>query len=84
MTQEDFDDKLFEWYAHHIPVIEEYPYAGIRFLKDPDILVPPGKEHGEIGNIYFLSYYIFYFLYISFLCVCQSTNLKHCYIHMWD
>jgi hypothetical protein len=52
-TQEAFDDKFFDWWARQIPVIEDYPYAGISFLRDPDMLVPPGEECGEIGNIFF-------------------------------
>jgi hypothetical protein len=49
-VQEAFDDKFFDWWAHQIPVIEDYPYAGISFLRDPDMPMPPGEEHREIGK----------------------------------
>jgi len=51
-TQEAFDNKFFDWWAHQILAIEDYPYAGISFLRDPDMLVPPSEERNEIGNIY--------------------------------
>jgi hypothetical protein len=31
-------------------MIEEYPYGGIDFSRDPKILVPPGEERGEMGK----------------------------------
>jgi hypothetical protein len=31
-------------------MIEDYPYAGIDFSRDPEILVPPGEERGEMGK----------------------------------
>jgi hypothetical protein len=35
------------------PVIKDYPYVRINFTRDPDMLVPPDEEWGEIGNILF-------------------------------
>ena len=66
-TQEAFDDKFFDRWARQIPVIEDYPYAGISFLRDPDMPMPPGEERGEIGNTFlkfieFLNFYILFFL----------------------
>jgi hypothetical protein len=40
-----------------IPVIEDYPYAGIDFSRDPEIPVPPGEERGEMGK--FASFFFF-------------------------
>jgi hypothetical protein len=31
-------------------MIEDYPYAGISFLRDPDIPMPPSEERREIGK----------------------------------
>jgi hypothetical protein len=53
-VQEAFDDKFFDWWAHKILAIEDYPYAWISFLRDPDMPMPPGEEHGEIGTHYFI------------------------------
>jgi hypothetical protein len=49
-VQDAFDDKYFDSWAHQIPVIEDYPYAGINFLRDLDMPMPPGEERGEIGK----------------------------------
>jgi hypothetical protein len=70
-TQEAFDDKFFDWWARQIPVIEDYPYAGISFLRDPDMPVPPGEERGEIGNIFFEVIKFLIFIYILFMCVSE-------------
>jgi hypothetical protein len=32
-TIEAFDDKFFDWWAREILVIEDYPYAGIKFFQ---------------------------------------------------
>jgi hypothetical protein len=52
-TIEAFDDTFFDWWAWQILVIEDYPYAGINFSRDPDMLVPRRKERGEIGTCVF-------------------------------
>jgi hypothetical protein len=49
-TNESFDDDFFAWLSRQIPVIEDYPYAGIDFSRDPEIPVPPGEVRGEMGK----------------------------------
>jgi hypothetical protein len=49
-VHEAFDDKFFDWWAHQILIIEDYPYARISFLRMPKMPMPPGEEHGEIGK----------------------------------
>ena len=49
-TVEAFDDDFFAWLSQQIPAIEDYPYAGIDFSRDPEIPVSPGKERGEMGK----------------------------------
>jgi hypothetical protein len=36
-----------------ILAIEDYPYVGINFSRDPDMPVPPGAERGEMGTFSF-------------------------------
>jgi hypothetical protein len=36
-TNESFDDDFFSWLSRQISVIEDYPYAGIDFSRDPEI-----------------------------------------------
>jgi hypothetical protein len=45
-TIEAFDDTFFDWWARQIPMIEDYPYIGINFSRDPDMPIPPGEEQG--------------------------------------
>lgn len=47
-TTEVFNDDFFAWLSRQIPAIEDYPYAGIDFSRDPAIPVPPGEERGEM------------------------------------
>ena len=49
-TVEAFNDDFFSWLSRQIPAIEDYPYAGIDFSRDPAIPVPPGEERGEMGK----------------------------------
>jgi hypothetical protein len=36
---EAFDDRFFDWWSCQIPTIEDYPYAGIEFSRDPNMVV---------------------------------------------
>jgi hypothetical protein len=48
-------------------VIENYPYVGIEFSRDPEIPVPPGEERGEMGKsppLYLLLLFFFFFLHM--------------------
>ena len=49
-TNEFFDDNFCARLSQKIPVIEDYPYAGIEFLRDPEIPIPLGEEQGEMGK----------------------------------
>jgi hypothetical protein len=39
-----YDDDFFAWWECQVPFIEDYPYTGIDFLGDPDVIIPPGDE----------------------------------------
>ena len=43
---------FFPWWRRQIVAIDDYPYAGIDFLGDPDMPLPPGLAYGDIGNEY--------------------------------
>jgi hypothetical protein len=72
-TNESFDDYFFTWLSQKILVIEDYPYTGIDFLRDPKIPIPPGEERGEMAkfaSLFFLFFFcetfvifMFFFLY---------------------
>ena len=58
-TVEAFDDDFFAWLSRQIPAIENYPYAGINFSRDPTIPVPPGEERGEMGKSPPVQFFLF-------------------------
>jgi hypothetical protein len=47
-----FSDDFFDWWARQIPTIEDYPYVGIDFSQDPDMVIPPDAMLGEIGKLF--------------------------------
>jgi hypothetical protein len=47
-------------------MIEDYPYAGIDFSRDPEMPVPPGEALGEIGKSPLLLFF-FLFAYVIFM-----------------
>jgi hypothetical protein len=49
-VQEAFDNKFINSWAHQIPLIQDYPYVGISFLRDPDMSMPLGEERRDIGK----------------------------------
>jgi hypothetical protein len=62
--------------VRHIPVIEDYPYARVNFLRDPDMPMPPGEERGEIDKHIFLIYLIFIFFNIILFMLMSKYKLK--------
>jgi hypothetical protein len=69
-TVEAFNDDFFAWLSRQIPAIEDYPYAGIDFSRDPSMPVPPGEERGEIGKsppVLFFFFFFFLFAYVIFM-----------------
>jgi hypothetical protein len=40
-----FDDDFFSWWDQQIIAIDDYPYAGLDFRGDPDLVLPP-TQHG--------------------------------------
>ena len=56
---------FFPWWRRQIVAIDDYPYVGIEFRRDPDIPLPPGAAYGDIGKesqTHFLSFELFNFL----------------------
>ena len=75
-TIEAFDDNFFDWWALHIPVIEDYPYTRINFSRDMNMPVPPGEEGGEIVCVFLklFNFFIFIFIYIIVMCIRVYKN----------
>ena len=43
-------DTFFEWFNHQQMVYAEYPYAGMDFRGDLDLVLPAGEQWGVIGK----------------------------------
>ena len=41
---------FFPWWQRQIVAIDDYPYVGIDFHEDPDMLLPLGATYGDIGK----------------------------------
>lgn len=54
--QISFSDTFFEWFDHQEMVYAKFPYAGMDFRGDPDLVLLAGKQWGVMGKY---SYHIF-------------------------
>ena len=48
-----FDAAFFHWWTEQIPRIKDYPYAGIDYREDYDLVLPPDTRWGPEGNNFF-------------------------------
>ena len=49
-SQVSFSDTFFEWFNRQEMVFSEYPYAGMDFRGDPDLVSLAGEQWGAIGK----------------------------------
>jgi len=45
-----FSETFFEWFDHQEMVYVRFPYAGMDFRGDPDLVLPAGEQWGVMGN----------------------------------
>ena len=62
--QSVYDDDFYFWWERQLPALEQFPYAGMDFRGDSDLVLPPRGAWGELGN-FFLIFNIFKF-FINF------------------
>ena len=48
--QVSFSDAFIEWFNHQQMVYAEYPYAGMDFQDDPDLVLLASEQWGVIGK----------------------------------
>ena len=48
--QSVYDDDFYFWWEWQLPTLEQFPYAGMDFRGDPDLILPLGGAWGELGN----------------------------------
>ena len=52
--QSVYDDDFYIWWERQLPALEQFPYAGMDFRGDPDLVLPPGGAWGELGKQFLL------------------------------
>ena len=50
-SQVSFSDTFFEWFNRQEIFFSEYPYAGMDFWGDPDLVLPAGEQWGVMGKM---------------------------------
>ena len=45
-----YDDDFYIWWEWQLPAVEQFPYAGMDFWGDPDLVLPLGGAWGELGK----------------------------------
>ena len=48
--QSVYDDDFYIWWERQLPALEQFPYVGMDFRGDLDLVLPPGGAWGEVGN----------------------------------
>ena len=60
-----FTDSYFHWLEDQVFAIQDFPYAGVDFRGDPDMVLPQGEQWDDRGTLFFTifsNYIIFLFL----------------------
>ena len=45
-----YDDDFQAWWSQQVPAFEQFPYAGLDFRGDTELMLPPGEAWGDIGT----------------------------------
>ena len=59
-----WDDEFFQWWEEQAIAVEDYPYVGMDFRGDPNLVLPPGVAWGAIGEISIFYFWLYDFLWI--------------------
>ena len=83
-SQISFSDTFFGWFDRQEMVFSEYPYAGMDFRGDPDLVLLAGEQWGAIGK-FFDHIPIYRFSFIMSLCFILSRLIKlMCSCRCWS
>jgi hypothetical protein len=56
-----YNEEFFFWWRRELIALDDYPYAGMDFIGDMHMPLPPGSTYGYIGMKKFFN--------ISFFCI---------------
>jgi hypothetical protein len=77
-----YDDIFFDWLQTQMLMVDDYAYAGLDFLGDPDLALPEDAQWGDLGKKY--THFFFSNVFVNFyhiqmffvLYVYPKTNTK--------
>ena len=49
-VQSVYDNDFYFWWERQLLALEQFPYARMDFRGDPDLVLPPRRAWGELGN----------------------------------
>ena len=49
-----YNDIFFDWLRPQMLMVDDYAYASLDFLVDPDLVLSEGSQWGNIGKKYIL------------------------------
>ena len=52
-VQSVYDDDFYFWWEQQLPALEQFPYAGMDFHGDADLIFHLEGAWGELGSFYF-------------------------------
>ena len=52
-VQSVYDDDFYLWWGRQLPALEQFPYAGLDFRGNNDLVLPPGGVWGALGILVF-------------------------------
>ena len=55
--QSVYDDDFYIWWERQLPALEQFPYAGMDFRGDLDLVLPPRGAWGELGNFLIFKFF---------------------------
>ena len=62
-----FTDSYFHWLEDQVFAIQDFPYAGIDFRGDPDMVLPQGEQWDDRGTLFFTIFQIMYFFFVFYI-----------------
>ena len=76
----NFSDAFFRWLCYQMLMVEDYAYAGIDFIGEPDLPLAPGGQWGDIGKKQetLKMENAFVFLCFIFFMISDETCLSSC------
>ena len=73
-----FTPEYFRWLENQVFSIQDFPYAGVDFRGDPDMVLPPGEQWDDTGNFIFHKFFkLSIFLFVLYRLKTDSNNFQN-------